>query len=82
MNQTHLGWMVVATTPKGTKGLPADPDVIDHLDKVGLAKGLPTFGGVWTDETDAQKALDKVPEEMRGMFKVAPVAFTFLVKGA
>lgn len=74
--QGHLGWMVVATTPKGTKGLPAHPDLIDRLGPD--IKGLPTFGGVWSKEAEAQDALACVPEDMRDYFKVVPVAITVL----
>ena len=72
----HLGWMVVAATPKGTTGLPAHPHLINRLGP--NQKGLPTFGGVWTDRADAYNALICIPKGLRAHFKVVPVGITLL----
>lgn len=73
-----LGWMIIATLPDGRAvAMPTSPEVLDAL-PVHLHGTLPTLGGVWKEEGKAMAAWGKIPEELRGRFKVVPVAITIL----
>jgi hypothetical protein len=73
--------MVVATDPKGKMvAMPTSPEAVDLLPPY-IQKTLPSFGGVWAEEAEAYAVWGKIPTDVRGHFKVTPVAITFLKRG-